>query len=94
MARPIFYGGKEQTDTGYGGYFWLKSLTNPFISIISLYLGQFINNNNYKFDMISGYQPLPNCMYSKLRSLPIFHDEEFVQSHLLPEEQKRFPAIP
>ena len=42
----------------------------------------------------AGYEPVAHRMVAKLRSQPMFHDEEFVKKNLSPEDQARFLALP
>ncbi|KAK7505410.1 hypothetical protein BaRGS_00003155, partial [Batillaria attramentaria] len=58
--------------------------------VLVLYTGGTIGMVNKN----GAYEPEPHCMVSKLRSLPIFHNEEFIKKNLPCAEQQRFLALP
>ncbi|KAL8568263.1 hypothetical protein ACOMHN_040836 [Nucella lapillus] len=41
-----------------------------------------------------GYTPKPNSMVPKLRSLPLFHDDETAKKMMTAEEYERFLVLP
>ncbi|XP_076442595.1 L-asparaginase-like isoform X2 [Babylonia areolata] len=45
-------------------------------------------------DKDGGYAPKPHSMVPKLRSLPLFHDDNVAKKIMTPEEQERFLVLP
>ncbi|XP_025104176.1 L-asparaginase-like isoform X2 [Pomacea canaliculata] len=68
----------------------LSQTSDMIARVLVIYTGGTIGMINKD----GAYVPEAKCLVTKLRSLSIFHDEDFVLGHLSPENQKIFLALP